>query len=38
VEPFHAALAAPEGAACEGFSSDALEVEANKPIDREFDT
>jgi plastocyanin len=37
VEPFHAALAAPEGAASEGFSTDALEVEANKPIDLEFD-
>ena len=37
VEPFHAALAAPEGAASEGFSTDALEVEADVPIDLEFD-
>jgi plastocyanin len=37
VKPFHAALAAPEGAASEGFSTDALEVEADKPIDLEFD-
>jgi plastocyanin len=37
VEPFHAALAAPEGATSEGFSTDALEVEADVPIDLEFD-
>jgi plastocyanin len=37
VKPFHAALAAPEGAASEGFSPDALEVEADVPIDLEFD-
>jgi plastocyanin len=37
VKPFHAALAAPEGAASDGFSTDALEVEAGVPIDLEFD-
>jgi plastocyanin len=37
VKPFHAVLAAPEGAATTGFSTDALEVEADKPIDLEFD-
>jgi plastocyanin len=37
VEPFHALLAAPEGAASEGFSTDALQVEADAPIDLEFD-
>jgi plastocyanin len=37
VKPFHAALAAPEGAASAGFSTDALEVEAGVPIDLEFD-
>jgi plastocyanin len=37
VKPFHAVLAAPEGAASEGFSTDALEVEADVPIDLEFD-
>lgn len=37
VEPFHATLAAPEGAAVSGFSTDALEVEPNVPIDLEFD-
>ena len=36
-KPFHAVLAAPEGAASAGFSTDALEVEANVPIDLEFD-
>jgi plastocyanin len=37
VKPFHAALAAPEGATSDGFSTDALEVEAGVPIDLEFD-
>lgn len=37
VEPFHATLAAPEGAASEGFSTEALEVEADHPIELEFD-
>ena len=37
MEPFHAAIAAPEGAASAGFSTDALEVEADVPIDLEFD-
>jgi plastocyanin len=37
VQPFHAALAAPEGAASAGFSTDALTVEAAVPIELEFD-
>jgi plastocyanin len=37
VEPFHVTLAAPEGAASSGFSTDALKVEAEAPIDLEFD-
>ena len=37
VEPFHAAIAAPEGAASAGFSTEALEVEPDVPIDLEFD-
>jgi plastocyanin len=37
VKPFHAALAAPEGAASAGFSADALTVEAAVPIELEFD-
>jgi plastocyanin len=36
-EPQHITLAAPEGAASEGFSADALSVEADVPIDLEFD-
>lgn len=36
VEPFHAFIAAPEGAASTGFSTDALEFEAEHPIDLEF--
>jgi plastocyanin len=36
-EPFHVTLAAPEGAASSGFSTDALSVEAAAPIDLEFD-
>jgi plastocyanin len=36
-EPFHAELAAPEGAASTGFSTDALSVEAAVPIELEFD-
>jgi len=35
--PFHATLAAPEGAIESGFSTDALTVEANVPIELEFD-
>jgi plastocyanin len=37
VKPVHVTLAAPEGAASTGFSTDALAVEANAPIDLEFD-
>ncbi|MGH2681426.1 MAG: cupredoxin domain-containing protein [Actinomycetota bacterium] len=37
VEPVHAALAAPEGAASSGFSTDALEVEADRPIELAFE-
>jgi len=37
VPPFHATLAAPEGAIESGFSTDALTVEANVPIELEFD-
>jgi plastocyanin len=36
-EPFHVTLAAPEGAATEGFSTDALSVKPEVPIDLEFD-
>ena len=36
-EPQHVTLAAPEGAASAGFSTDALSVEADVPIDLEFD-
>lgn len=36
-EPFHAAIAAPEGAATAGFSTDALSVEVDVPIELEFD-
>ena len=36
VEPFHAELAAPEGATQEGFSTDSLEFEPNVPIELEF--
>lgn len=36
-EPFHVTLAAPEGAASSGFSTDALSVDAAAPIDLEFD-
>jgi plastocyanin len=36
-EPFHATLAAPEGAIENGFSTDALTFEANVPIELEFD-
>ena len=36
-EPHHVTLAAPEGAAGAGFSTDALSVEADVPIDLEFD-
>ena len=36
-EPFHVTLAAPEGAATEGFSTDALSVKPDAPIDLEFD-
>ncbi len=36
-EPQHVTLAAPEGAASSGFSTDALSVEADVPIDLEFD-
>jgi plastocyanin len=36
-EPFHVTLAAPEGAAADGFSTDALSVESEVPIDLEFD-
>jgi plastocyanin len=34
---FHAVLAAPEGAATKGFSTDRLSVPPGKPIDLEFD-
>jgi plastocyanin len=37
VEPQHVTLAAPEGAASAGFSTDALSVEPDTPIDLEFD-
>lgn len=37
VEPFHAVLAAPEGAASAGFSTDALAIRAAAPIELEFD-
>jgi len=37
VEPAVVTLAAPEGAASSGFSTDALEVPSNAPIDLEFD-
>jgi plastocyanin len=37
VEPFHAELAAPEGAVQEGFSVDTLLFEANVPVELEFD-
>ncbi|HUF58854.1 MAG TPA: cupredoxin domain-containing protein [Actinomycetota bacterium] len=37
VEPFHVTLAAPEGAAADGFSTDALSVKPEVPIDLEFD-
>jgi plastocyanin len=36
-EPFHVTLAAPEGAAVDGFSTDALAVKSDAPIDLEFD-
>jgi len=36
-EAFHAALAAPEGASASGFSTDALAVTSEAPIDLEFD-
>jgi plastocyanin len=36
-EPVHVTLAAPEGAAGSGFSTDALSVDADVPIDLEFD-
>jgi plastocyanin len=36
-EPFHVSLAAPEGAASSGFSTDTLTVEPDVPIDLEFD-
>jgi plastocyanin len=37
VEPAVVTLAAPEGAASSGFSTDALQVPSNAPIDLEFD-
>jgi plastocyanin len=37
VEAAHVTLEAPEGAATSGFSTDALQVPANAPIDLEFD-
>jgi plastocyanin len=37
VPAFHATLAAPEGAIQNGFSTDALTIEANVPIELEFD-
>ena len=37
VEPAVVTLAAPEGAASTGFSTDALQVPSGKPIDLEFD-
>jgi plastocyanin len=37
IKPVLITLAAPEGAATKGFSTDALQVEANVPIDLEFD-
>ena len=36
-EAFHVTLAAPEGAAASGFSTDALSVKQDVPIDLEFD-
>jgi plastocyanin len=36
VEPFHAVLAAPEGAIEQGFSTDALVFEAETPVDLAF--
>jgi plastocyanin len=36
-KPFHATLAAPEGAIQQGFSTDALTFEAGAPIELEFD-
>jgi plastocyanin len=36
-EPSHATLAAPEGAASTGFSTDALAIKAAAPIELEFD-
>jgi plastocyanin len=36
-EAFHATLAAPKGAAANGFATDVLSVEQNTPIDLEFD-
>jgi plastocyanin len=35
-KPFHAFIAAPEGAVTKGYSTDALEFEANAPIELEF--
>ncbi|HWL91342.1 MAG TPA: cupredoxin domain-containing protein [Actinomycetota bacterium] len=37
VEPQHVTLAAPEGAAADGFSTDALSVKPEAPIELEFD-
>jgi len=37
VEPFHAVVAAPEGAVQNGFQPTTLEVEVDVPIDLEFD-
>ncbi|HEX6581085.1 MAG TPA: cupredoxin domain-containing protein [Actinomycetota bacterium] len=37
VEPFHATIAAPEGAIESGFSTDALTFEADVPVELEFD-
>jgi len=37
VEPFHATLAAPEGAIQEGFSTDALAFEPDRPIELTFE-
>ncbi|MBA3363620.1 MAG: cupredoxin domain-containing protein [Actinobacteria bacterium] len=36
-EPVHVTLAAPEGAASSGFSTDALSVKSDAPIELEFD-
>jgi plastocyanin len=36
-EPFHAVIAAPEGAAVDGFATETLEVEADVPIELEFE-